>query len=374
MAVGFLDATTMGPQWSLRRYLRWVKPFLPDAEHPAASQPTPYGLNRYVLLVIYIFYVVVTACDYLGWGPLSAILFRAGAFLWLCTEEEQISAEAARGHACLNQVRKIQDLFSFCYAAHFLTTAVAGFLIDLAGPKVTALLGSSITMCGWALLGACSEYFTAWFPAFVMLGAGAGMTYVPMLSIVNLFPGSLGFSMTMMGAASSLSLAVPSLLNSASLSGMSFKWVCWSYAVCGPFVGLLIVSMFLPLDGFIEVDFFVLVRTMHSPRASAIGPNDQQQEFAEHQSVTVNWLPSRRSRAMDHAALSTVTDDDYFQPFRKEACTFLYVGICLYFAICSFSVVYYRKIASLFLAKEAFNAMDIATPLSTIPCIILGRV
>ncbi|KAL8446955.1 hypothetical protein Emed_004712 [Eimeria media] len=380
----------MGPGGSVPLWLR-LKWLLPDADHPAALQPTPFGLNRYVLLVIYIAFVVVSSCDYLGWGALSSILLRSGAFLWQCSPDElqrveQVLTEG--GFACTEQHLSVQGLFSCCYASHFITYAVSGFLLDFAGPKISALLGSVLSLSSWVLLGACSESFRAWYPAFTMMGAGSGMVYLPMLSIVNLFPGSFGFSLTMLGAGASLSLTVPSLLNAVHRSGVSLRWVCWGYALLGPFVGILIVSFFVPLDGFIEVDLFVLVTSVRSHRSSVAQASGQQLQlpaaaaastetgsFSDRRLSSLPCLQSERPDAVDDrkAALSTVTDEDYFLPFRKEACTFLYLGICIYFTICSFMINYYQQAAHLFLTKEGVRALEIASPLSTIPCLILGR-
>ncbi|KAL8273367.1 hypothetical protein Esti_002699 [Eimeria stiedai] len=380
---------TMGPDGSVPFWVR-LKWLLPGSDHPAALQPTPFGLNRYVLLATYILFVAVSSCDYLGWGPLSSMLLRSGAYLWQCSPDELRNVEqvlAEGGYACTEQDLSVQGLFSCCYASHFITFAISGFLLDFTGPKVSALLGSLLSLSSWVLLGACSESFRAWYPAFTMMGAGSGMVYLPMLSIVNLFPGSFGFSLTMLGAGASLSLTVPSLLNSISMSGIPFRWVCWIYALFGPFVGFLLVSLFVPLEGFIEVDLFVLVTSMRSHRSSVVPANAQQQQlpaaaastgsgsFSDRRLSSLPCLKAEKPDATENrnAALSTVTDEDYFLPFRKEACTFLYLGICIYFTICSCMIGYYQQAAHLFLTKEGVSALEVASPLSTIPCLVLGR-
>lgn len=359
------------------RWLEQLKRLLPDSDHPAASQPTPFGLNRYVMLLLYVLHVVLTACDYMGWAALSSMLFRSEAFLWLCAPEEQATNEN-KGNiiGCAAQNSSVQQLFAWCYAAHFITTGLAGFLLDFAGPKVTALLGAVMGVFSWILLGACSDSFRAFYPTFVMMGAASGMSYLPMLTVVNLFPGSFGFCFTMMGAGASLSLVIPSLLNMIHKAGVPLNVVCWVYAMCGPMVGLLIVLLFVPLDGFIEVDLFVIVRSTRTPRSS-VTPREQTMQtlnsFAEGIVSIRGSHSARSSRELPDLALSTVTDDGYFLPFRKEACTFLYFGICLVFIVCSVAIVYYQQTAAIFLAPDAFDALEVASPLSIIPCVVLGR-
>ncbi|KAL8273369.1 hypothetical protein Esti_002701 [Eimeria stiedai] len=354
-----------------------LKSVLPDAEHPAASQPTPLGLNRYALLGIYMTCTLLSSCTYLGWGPLTTILFRNRAFIWVCSAEDQANDGSSGSAACTSQDVDVQNLFTITYSVHFSATAIAGFLSDTAGPKVTATLGQTLNLCGWALLGACSDTFRALLPAFVLIGAGAGMSYLPMLCIVHLFPGSTGFCLTTMGAACSLGLLVTLVMNLVNASGLSFHWVMWNYAVLGPAFSLGLVVVFVPLNGFIEVDRFVLVGQMMSPIGSATLPqlNPRGRNFDARLFSSPRRSPSPiQPLEEEDRALSSMTDDDFFLPFRKEACTFLHFGLCIYFGICSVVMNYYQKASGFLLSAEAFKSLELALPLSIIPCLILGRV
>ncbi|KAL8424325.1 hypothetical protein Efla_006053 [Eimeria flavescens] len=375
----------------------------------AVGCPTPYNLNRYVLLLIYILYTLLSSCVYFGWGPLSDLLYRAGVYLWTCTEEEQQAAAAAAAAgaeeadkpACSNQDVDVQRLFNICYACHFTASAAAGLLIDIAGPKVTALLGQALNICGWTLLGYCSFTFRSAVPAFLFIGAGADMTYLPMLCIINLFPGSTGFALSALGASCSLSFAVPLLLRAAADAGVPFRFVCWGYVALGPVICVVLLVLFVPLEGFVEVDLFVLVRSTPYGRTS-IGCRSTSRKGAvsailrynnSSKSTSKTGEPARSLRAAavsvaaergeekeekegeaEEAQLSSVTDEEFFQPFKKEACTFLYLGICVYFVVCSIAITFYQQAAGKVLKGSAVSAMDFATPFSTIPCLILGRV
>ncbi|KAL8446956.1 hypothetical protein Emed_004713 [Eimeria media] len=370
------------PSW-WRVFVERASRLLPDAEHPAAYQPTPYGMNRYALLAIYVVYTLATSCVYFGWGALSSMLFRSHVYSWLCTEEENRAAPDDSA-ACVSQDISVQSLFTICYASHFTVSAAAGILIDIAGPKVTALLGQALNVCGWALLGYCSDEFRAQVAAFVLIGAGSDMCYLPMLCIINLFPGSTGFALTALGASCSLSFAVPLVLRAAHNTGISFRWVCWGYAILGPVSCIFLVVFFVPLNGFIEVDLFVLVRSAPAARMSIRCKSTARRGLTSMLTFQTSGpangsFPSplegssRAFQPSEQTQLSCVTDDDYFQPFREEACTFLYVAVCIYFVICSIAINFYQKAASKFLSPAVFGALDAATPLSTIPCIILGR-
>ncbi|CDJ49138.1 transporter, major facilitator family domain containing protein, putative [Eimeria brunetti] len=372
----------------LQRLVQRVKPFLPACDHPAALQPTPYGLNRYVLLAVYVLNALLTSCVYFGWGPLSSMLFRAGIYLWLCTTEEQSEAVLTEQPVCLAQDIGVQRLFTVCYAAHFILSALAGALVDLAGPKITALLGQTLSICGWLFLGASSQSFRAVIPAFVMIGASSDLCFFPVLTVSNLFPGSVGFAVTCLSAASSLSFAVPLVLRAVQTAGLGFSGVCWGYAVFGPFFCLLLVVFFVPLDGFIQVDMFVLVARPEAVSFSPVANREQgevvpasppsSRNSSSNNSRSSSSSSSRNSsrrgiRYPSNNTLSSVTDDEFFKPFWQEAFSCLYFCVCLYFGICSVAINYYQQAANYFLLDEALEVLNIAIPLSTLPCLVLGR-
>lgn len=360
-----------------RKLLEVAKSWVPDSKHPAASQPTPFGLNRYIMLAIHMGYTFASTYVYLGWGPLSAMLFRHKVFLWKCTSEEQALATSFNSAVCKSQDISVQGLFTITYAAHYSFCAVAGLLTDTAGPKVTAILGQALNVCGWTILGACTDSFRAVLPAFLLIGSAAGMSYLPMLCVIHLFPGSTGFGLTIMGAACSLGFAVSLLMNSVNQVGIAFEWVIWGYVLIGPVMSMGIIILFVPLNGYIEVDRFVLVHQVKSPIPSATSPATHRHAKALpqiHSSPYASASSYAQSPEEDEAALSSVTDDEFFLPFKKEACTFLYIGLCIYFCISSVVMNYYQKACGLFLSNEALRLLDIAMPLSIVPCIILGRV
>ena len=387
----------VGGAGGFKKLFKKIKSLLPASDHPAAQQPTPYGLNRYILLGVYVVNALLTSCVYFGWGPLSSMLFRGGIYIWLCTTEEQSEATITNQPVCVAQDIGVQRLFTVCYAAHFILSALAGALVDVAGPKTTALLGQTLSICGWLFLGASSQSFRAVIPAFIMIGASCDLCFFPILSISNLFPGSVGFALTCLSAASSLSFAVPLMLQAVQTAGVSFSGVCWGYAVLGPFFCLLLVFFFIPLDGFIQVDLFVLVSPPEAALSSVAAPvaaasshvaaanacaaaREQQQQhrgdlspFSSISNSSNSSNSSRHRRSPIHNTLSSVTDEEFFKPFYREAFSCLYFCVCLYFGICSIAINYYQQAASYFLLGDALQFLNIAVPLSTIPCLFLGR-
>lgn len=374
-----MDATS---EVSARGESRWVaikRALLPDPYHPAARQPTPFGLNRYILLFVHSLIVFLTSSVYFGWSPLSSMLFSEGVYANRCSEAEQI-----QGIICEAQDVAVQSLFTITYATHFTMSAVAGYLKDTAGPKVTAILGQALNIGGWFLLGAYNEDMEAVIPAFMLIGAGADMCYIPMMCICSLFPGSSGMGITVMGASCSLSFAIPSVLMLMKNAGLTFRAVFWVYAVVGPLFCLFMVLLFVPLDGYIDMDLYVVVPDVSDERfASSVLSNRKLTSILTAKSNAIDpgetGLSAVRAYHLQSKStvpgsqISAVTDEDFFRSFKQEATTFLYIGICVYFSICSVAMNYYQQAAARFLEPSVFGLLEYATPLSTFPCLILGR-
>lgn len=358
---------------------------LPSSHHPAASQSTPYNLNRYTLLAIYLFYTAINSCLILGSKRFSTMLYRSKAFLWTCLPEEQQLQAGEAEPACVRQETNVHRLFIASYAARLISVAIAGVLTDVAGPKVTALLGQVMSVCGWTLLGASTASFRSLIPSFLLIGLGRGMSFLPMLCISNLFPGGVGFSLTLMGAASGISILIPHVLDAANESGCSFRWVCWIYTLLGPLSGLLIIIFFVPLEGFLDEDRYVFVRSRRvAPHpfsaaeeadTAAAPPPSQSALISQHtlSMLAVQSVSEAGGGALQHASrISTLTDEAFFQAFHEEACTFLYFALGVYFTICNLAIVCYQQAATL-VALQLRDGVTIAAGVSLVPCFVLGR-
>eukprot|EP00920_Eleutheroschizon_duboscqi_P008326 GHVT01019251.1.p1 GENE.GHVT01019251.1~~GHVT01019251.1.p1 ORF type:complete len:629 (-),score=62.27 GHVT01019251.1:1071-2957(-) len=232
--------------------LAHLKPALPPATHPAALQKTPWNLNRYILLVVYIFYAFMSASVYFNWRNLSALLLRSGSYSWRCEGSSSTASENGSDYLCDAQDTAVQSLFAIAMACHFTMSAVAGTIIDSVGPRAAAIVGQLLNMTAWLLFGFCGESFNAYIPAAMCLGAGADMGFLPTLGITNLFPGATALTMTIMGSACSASFAIPLILDSIQLSApsISFSTLCWAYMGIGPGLCLMIALLMFPWEGF----------------------------------------------------------------------------------------------------------------------------
>lgn len=137
---------------------------------------------------------------------------------------------------------------------------------------------------------------------------------------------------------------------------------------------MVVVVLFVPLNGFIEVDMFILVRTVPSRPISAESPVCQRRSSAPAGQIPASPVDSyfvpAHSPAAD-AAISSVTHEEFFQPFVKEASSFLYIGICVYIIICSIAINFFQQASAHLVLPDVFDALKVPIPIS---CIILGRV
>lgn len=165
----------------------------------AKRQPKPCGVGRYFLLVVYVIYAFLTARVYFAWPNLSNLLFRSGAYEWLCNsyleeggpnmQEEQ---HGGKRYVCEAQNSAVGNIFVTCLAFAFSFSLAAGLLLDYLGPRITAIIGQVMNALAWVLLAFGSESAQTYIAAFIFMGIGSDIGYLPLLSSANLFPGHEG--------------------------------------------------------------------------------------------------------------------------------------------------------------------------------------
>ncbi|CBZ52679.1 major facilitator superfamily domain-containing protein [Neospora caninum Liverpool] len=238
---------------------------LPGAEVVLGSHhpSTPFGLMKEILVAIYMVYAFLTGCVYFGWPSLACMLYKSGAYSWVCEKDENgnyvddlrgtTEADEPNGepkyYICDNQDVAVSPLFTICYVTQTLMSVVAGTLLDHVSPKKTAMLGQTLTGIGWLLLACSSERFPAYVASMVFIGLGADTGYLPTLLIATLFPGKRATVITLLGTANTSSFAVPLLLAmlwNNVLSSWTFSQICILYLCAGPVFCFILAALFIP--------------------------------------------------------------------------------------------------------------------------------
>lgn len=202
---------------------------------PVPSSPsTPLGLSKYVLLCVYTLQAFLTGCVYFGWPALSSMLYRSGAYAWLCSPSDVAGAAKDSGYSaaaaaagsstaatpassrlylCNSQDAAVAPLFTVCHVSDCIMCVIAGYLTDRCSPKGVCMFGQSLHAVGWTLLACSSKGFPAYVPAMIFIGCGSATANLPLLRVALLFPRNKATVITILGAANTGSFAVPCILD-----------------------------------------------------------------------------------------------------------------------------------------------------------------
>ncbi|KAL8433477.1 hypothetical protein ACSSS7_003867 [Eimeria intestinalis] len=344
---------------------KWVKSMMPRSDLPGAQQPTPWGVNRYVVLLVYIFYVFLTGCVYFGWASLAAMLLRAESFSELCERDANgkfvIDMRPEEPHICNEQEAAVQHLYTITLAVHTTMSSVAGTSMDAAGPLFTAVLGQIFNFIGWAMLASSGSVgSTALYVGFVFIGMGADMGFLPTLCITRLFPGSAGLSITVLGSAASASFAIPLILEAIckQLDLADPKYVFWWYTGLGPGLCIVLALFFIPMRGFND---FRDEQTANTGSAKK-----------DSEPCTVC---GDKDGVCTHASEPAPGDSRSAVPgvsFWKQLFSAKYIVLTLYFVGVGWASSFYQEAHNRLLSETVRHFLKILLPLSFIPCIIWG--
>lgn len=225
----------------------------------AKEQPKPCGAGRLCLLLVYVLYAFLTARVYFGWPNLSNMLFRSAAYSWLCKAylaeghpDMRLDSQGNKRYICEAQNSAVGNIFVTCLAFAFSFSLAAGLLLDYLGPRLTAIIGQVMNALAWVLLAFGSETSQTYIAAFIFMGIGSDIGYLPLLSAANLFPGHEGLIVALLGAAKSASFAIPTILDAvdASSDAIGLREVCLSYALLGPGLCLVLAMFMVPYKHF----------------------------------------------------------------------------------------------------------------------------
>ncbi|KFG63029.1 putative transporter [Toxoplasma gondii RUB] len=252
----------------------------------AKMQQRPCQLNRFVLLAVYFVYALLTARVYFAWPNLSNLLFRNDAYIWLCSDNEpdmRLPENGERRYKCEAQNSEVGKLFVTCLAFAFSCSLVAGILLDFLGAKVTAMIGQLCNLLSWVLLAFAGEGCETYFPAFILMGVGSDVGYLPLLSSANLFPGHEGLVIALLGAAKSASFAMPTILDVTEngADNIHLKEVSLGYAIFGPGVCCLLAIFLVPLQVFKPWNEFVGLEEEDQPHP-LVRVNDSFASYGAH--------------------------------------------------------------------------------------------
>ncbi|EPR57640.1 transporter, major facilitator family protein [Toxoplasma gondii TgCatPRC2] len=209
---------------------------------------TPFGISRWVLLAIFLFYSFLTGPSYWNWTAFADIFFLRGEYVWGCEPNEIDRTKHAHQPKCDDQDVAVQQLFTIIVASDFSFSCLSGFLLDYAGPRLTGLAGTSVLLLAWCLLGAADETRHMLVPGAILWGLSSSAAFFPCLSVANLFPTSRNTVIGFLGASRTLSNATPLVLRSIAMNNHTLASRLF-YGYAGLCIGLcvIIAAIFIPM-------------------------------------------------------------------------------------------------------------------------------
>lgn len=316
----------------------------------ASDQPTPFGLNRFVLLAVYTAYVAASARVLFGWPHLSNMLLHDGAYLWRCEGEPLVEGKR---YSCSRQDSSVQLLFTLGIGVSFCCSLAAGAFLDWGGPKLTACVGQLCSTIGWVMMGLANAERQLYIPAVVFMAMGADAGYLPSMNIANLFPGYEQLVIVGICAAMSASFSVTSIMDAAWRANpdLTFKKICLLFAGLGSGLCFLIALVAMPSKQYRSQE--ELMRTF----------------------LKETEMNERQSSRNDDTELSPDAkhiNKEQDATFSSQLRTRHFILILIYWPLNALFYNFYLTSAENLFGKDINDLIGILGPVSMVPSILLG--
>ncbi|KAH0486362.1 MAG: uncharacterized protein KVP18_004461 [Porospora cf. gigantea A] len=198
----------------------------------------PWWKNRYFRTVTVYLGILLTASLYSSWQPMYYMLVDSGAYAWLCNADSVILEDGSchEQYAALNQQYQVGSNLAY------IVGVLAGFLLDVVGPRWCALAGVVCVVTGYGMMALSSQHLQLYWPAWILVGSAENLIGFVGFVPGDYFPRYQQTFITICISAQILSSSGPPIMWSLIKHGASFRSV-WSVYLLGlalP-IGLLMV-------------------------------------------------------------------------------------------------------------------------------------
>ncbi|SPJ08140.1 transporter, putative [Plasmodium sp. DRC-Itaito] len=205
--------------------------------------------KRYMIFTLFCVYITTCVGIFFNWISLSDFFFHGNVYINHCNNiYEPSEYEGKRTYKCEEQDKKVQALYPIILCSNFIMSAISGTFFDYFGPKITALFGHVCNIISWILIGLQKENSNIIILGAIFLGLSSDCSFIPLLSLIYLFPRNHTIYTVILGCCASLSFSIPIFLDlfSKDWDEKSFQLVCFLYCfiILVPFFFILII--FLP--------------------------------------------------------------------------------------------------------------------------------
>ncbi|TMW64684.1 hypothetical protein Poli38472_011564 [Pythium oligandrum] len=154
-------------------------------QHVEDEEEDGYRLSKEIMFFVAAVIVLATSGGLiLGFGPMYSALVREGQWAELCHEKTDA------GTTCPEQEVHLQYVFSTSFLCLSVANAFFGVFLDVAGPRLTSLVGLSLALIGNFVLayGDSHTGTGSWIIiGYSLIGAGGMGSYLAAFQILQLF-------------------------------------------------------------------------------------------------------------------------------------------------------------------------------------------
>ncbi|CBZ53169.1 conserved hypothetical protein [Neospora caninum Liverpool] len=304
-----------------------------------------FGLSRYVVLVAYCLYCLLSGPSFMNWTTIADSLYMSGAFEWECKPGEIDFTVLSHEPKCPEQEISVNYLFTVASCSYFVFAMLGGIMLDFAGPKFGAFTGLACLVVGWTLFGLSSESFRAYVPAAVLMGAGIDMAFFPCLCGANLFPGKGATIIAILGSFRSISFIVGVTLRTIymNVEGATFRGVMLGYVGVGLGLCVLVAVLIIPSKAWMAPDAPASASSEDDVEAGADALVKQEKNLTAVQSI------------------------------KRDFLSLSFLPLFPYFVLVLIAILFFAPSAKR-LIPSAYEANQIISIFSFVPCILLGWV
>lgn len=210
----------------------------PREEEVFFHPPIRFGASPYLLVILAVFICFVAGTHLFNWTPWEKILKARHIYSDLCPDVNVV---------CDAQEARIASLIAVVTVSMFTMTFIGGWILDLAGPRVSCYVGLTLMTTGWVLFLVVENKYSLLLPALILVSGGVDPTFFGLLCMANLFPGHQAAVIAALGGARSLSSLLPTIfLALAESEKLNLKWI-GVVMLCTMGLCATIVQLFVPI-------------------------------------------------------------------------------------------------------------------------------
>ncbi|CRG93302.1 transporter, putative [Plasmodium gallinaceum] len=190
--------------------------------------------NKYLIFILFCFYIITCVGIFFNWISLSDFFYNGNVYINHCNNiDNNAKIKGIQKYSCDEQDKKVQALYPIIICSNFIMSAISGTFFDYCGPKITAIIGHSFNILSWVLIGLQGEGNNSIIFGAVFLGLSCDSAFIPILSLIYLFPKHHTIYTVILGCCASLSFAMPIFLDLFSKVNDrdSFQLICFLYCI-----------------------------------------------------------------------------------------------------------------------------------------------